>query len=258
MNVSRVFSRWRGSLLDTVALNDPQHTEFASSLCDALGVTEWLSHNVLHDYGRAWFLSDVTARGWIRIWFPWLRWSLVSEWRHSPGLNTDLVSMVTVELGFWVTSQPGVQYRSGFHGYGRAWFLSDVTARGWIRIWFPWLRRSLVSEWRHSPVLNTDLVSMVAAELGFWVTSQPGVEWESSRHGYEIAQCPSRGSFVAVTAQLALIVSCHRPKLRRMLVVKFWRSFCSPLRSGNSGAKTAVNTITFTRALDKRLARCVV
>jgi len=55
---------------------------------------------VLHGYGGAWFLSGVTARGSIRIWFPWLQWSLVFEWRHSPGFNTDLVSMVMVELGF--------------------------------------------------------------------------------------------------------------------------------------------------------------
>jgi len=114
----------------------------------------------------------------------WLQWSLVSGWRHSQGLNTDLVSMVTMELGFWVASQPGVEYRSGFHGYDGAWFLSSVTARGWIRIWFPWLWWSLVSEWRHSPGLNTDLVSMVMVELGFWVASQPGVEYRSGFHGY--------------------------------------------------------------------------
>jgi hypothetical protein len=40
INLSFVFGRWRDSLLDTVALNDPKNTEFASSLCDALGVNE--------------------------------------------------------------------------------------------------------------------------------------------------------------------------------------------------------------------------
>jgi hypothetical protein len=39
-SASPLFSRWADSLLDTVSLNDPQNTEFASILCDALGVTE--------------------------------------------------------------------------------------------------------------------------------------------------------------------------------------------------------------------------
>ena len=192
INLSFVFGRWRDSLLDTVALNDPKNTEFASSLCDALGVNESQRVSMITAELGSWVTSQPKVE--YRSGFHGYGGELVSEWRHSPELNTDLVSMVTVEnwflsdvtardwiriwfpwllwrTGFWVTSQPGIEYGSGFHGYGG----------------------ELVSEWRHSPGLNADLVSMVTVELGFWVASEPGLN----------------GNPVAMVMILLLPSNCH-------------------------------------------------
>jgi len=84
------------------------------------------------------------------MWCPWWDWMTESK----------LVAMVTVELVFWVTSQPGVEYGSGFRGYAGVRLVSDVTAWDWMLIWFPWLRWSWL------------------------VTSQPGIECGSGFHGY--------------------------------------------------------------------------
>jgi hypothetical protein len=136
----------------------------------------WLSpHPVL-------IVTHLAFRGYYGLWF-----------------SNTRVSMVTIAIELWVTSQPVFPYlwlvcgwhqNLGSHGHYIAWFVSDVKSVPMIMIssWVApelgilWSLYSLVCEWHHNlcfhdydqfvgGIRTWDL--MVTIELGLWVTSQP-------------------------------------------------------------------------------------
>jgi len=111
-------------------------------------VIEWLSHSRVVRATRVAMITQLLL----------LRVSLVFEWRHGPGLNGDGISMVTIQLGFQVTSQPA------YIGYGRASYKT-----GWMIVWMlcspiisTWVWRSHTWVWR-----SHTHVSFIALQLRF-------------------------------------------------------------------------------------------